>query len=64
MRPALVTTGEPVYRILLGGHYIPKEELAAAMVDLAINGDGGEKKQFWSNEELKGKGKAALTSKK
>lgn len=50
--------------MLLAGHYIPKEELAAAMVDLAIDGGNGEKKQFWSNEDLKGKGKAALKGQK
>lgn len=57
VRPSLVTTGEPIYKFLLGGNYIPKEELAATMVDLAVN--GGDQ-QTLNNAELKQRGKGVL----
>lgn len=49
VRPSLVTTGEPIYKFLLGGNYIPKEELAATIVDLAVNGSD---QQTLNNAEL------------
>ena len=57
VRPAAVTTGKPLWSVVFGGWWIPKEELAAAMVDIAVN--GGEK-QTLESAELRQRGQALL----
>ncbi|GIZ44844.1 hypothetical protein CKM354_000803000 [Cercospora kikuchii] len=57
VRPAAVTTGKPIWSFVFGGWWIPKEELAAAMVDIAVN--GGEK-QTLESAELRQRGQASL----
>lgn len=56
-RPALVTVGEPMLRFTMFGHYIPVEELAAALVDTAMM---GSKTQRLENADLRRRGQAAL----
>ncbi|KAF2214011.1 hypothetical protein CERZMDRAFT_7279, partial [Cercospora zeae-maydis SCOH1-5] len=38
VRPAAVTNGKPMWSFMLGGWWISKENLAVAMVDLAVHG--------------------------
>ncbi|KAK4502705.1 hypothetical protein PRZ48_006131 [Zasmidium cellare] len=59
-RPAYVTVGEPMLRFVMPGSYIPVEELAAALVDTAVNGSETERLE---NSDLRRRGKAALTAK-
>lgn len=55
-KPSIVTSGESMMRFVTS-HYIPLEQLAAALTDLAVV--GGER-QVWSNGDLKLRGQAAL----
>ncbi|USW52027.1 Putative 3-beta hydroxysteroid dehydrogenase/isomerase, NAD(P)-binding domain superfamily [Septoria linicola] len=57
VRPALVTDGEPMMRLLLSGHYIPKQELAATMADLAVNGGS---QQTLDNIDLRQRSRAVI----
>lgn len=57
VRPALVTDGEPMLSLLLSGRYIPKQELAATMADLAVNGGS---QQTLDNVDLRQRGRAAI----
>ncbi|KAK4545976.1 hypothetical protein LTR36_002540 [Oleoguttula mirabilis] len=57
-RPSLVMTGEWVaLKYLIPAWYIPVEELAAALVDVAVSGDGPV---FVENAELRERGSRAL----
>ncbi|KAF7189538.1 Leucinostatins biosynthesis cluster protein T [Pseudocercospora fuligena] len=60
VRPGFVTVREPTLSPILGNLYVPVGELAAAMVDAAVN--GGEK-QILDNADLRQYGKAALQRK-
>lgn len=53
-----MTVGEPMLRLAMFGHYIPVEELAAALVDTAMN--RSEMKRL-ENADLRRRGQAALT---
>ena len=57
VRPAVVTNGQPMLIGLIGGWYIPNEELAAAMVDIAIN---GADEQTIGSAKLRAMGQALL----
>ncbi|KAM3416338.1 hypothetical protein BST61_g7943 [Cercospora zeina] len=57
VRPAAVTNGKPIWSFMLGGWWISKEDLAVAMVDLAVN--GGEQ-QTLENDDLWQRAQAAL----
>ncbi|KAF2164725.1 hypothetical protein M409DRAFT_67822 [Zasmidium cellare ATCC 36951] len=59
-RPAYVTVGEPILRFVMPGSYIPVEELAAALVDTAVNGSETERLE---NVDLRRRGRAALATK-
>lgn len=56
-RPAYVTIGEPMLRFAMPGSYIQVEELAAALVDTAVNRSD---KQRLENADLRQRGQAAL----
>jgi hypothetical protein len=55
-----VTTGVPFWAALPGvaAHNTPKEELAATMVKLAL--EGSETAQIWDNAEIRRVGKEEL----
>ncbi|WPH00271.1 Hypothetical protein R9X50_00309500 [Acrodontium crateriforme] len=59
VRPLAVTNGESLMRFVLPNWYIPLAELAAAMVDLAINGSN---ETFLENADVRAHGQAALTA--
>lgn len=56
-RPGYVTKGEPRMGFAMNGWYIPQEELAAALVDVAVSGD---RQGVLENVDLRQRGKAAL----
>lgn len=60
-RPGVVLRGEPVWAVwLMPGFYIPVEELAGALVDLAVcegGGGGGAAGMFVENGELRRQGR-------
>lgn len=61
VRPAYVTHGEPLLRFLPFTWYIPANELAASMVELAVTGQG---ESMVENAELLRRGRAVLRAKK
>ncbi|KAK5130701.1 hypothetical protein LTR08_001731 [Meristemomyces frigidus] len=58
-RPLGVTGDALVWKALPGGWFIPVEELAAGLVDLAINGEG---EVFMENGALRRRGQEALAA--
>ncbi|KAF4555188.1 Hypothetical protein D9617_3g022600 [Elsinoe fawcettii] len=57
-RPAAVTVGKPIYSPLLLGLWIPTDELAAALADVAAHGKAAA--QRLSNDDLRKLGQEAL----
>lgn len=57
VRPGFVTNGKPIWGALAPSQYIPKQVLAAAMVQFALN---GADKQVFENVECQKIGAEAL----